>query len=80
MKNKKKKEEIIKKDLVAGTYLKSVAEIEDVILAAKAGTDMEKLSTFIFLLCDSDKDMYSKTIDLLTTIDSFKNKLKNEEN
>lgn len=66
--------DIIQTDIVSGSYEKSVKEIEDVILATD-GADIEKLQTFIFLLCDSNEDHYNKTIDLLTMIEDFKNKL-----
>ena len=69
-----KKEELEGHDITTGTYQKTVSELEEIILKGN-GTKMEKLTTFIYSLCGNDMETYNKTIDLLSTVDEFKNKL-----
>jgi hypothetical protein len=73
--SKKKKDDIIANDMTTGTYQKTIPQIEEIILKGN-GTNLEKLTTFIYSICGNDMETYNKTIDLLTTIDQFKNKLK----
>jgi len=81
MKNKKtiQDNDIIDNEL-NGSFERSLTEVEEAIFKSEA-TNIQKLATYIYLLCDSNDVQYKKTIDLLTTIEKFKNKLdKNDRN
>jgi len=68
------KEDLEGHDLRTGEVQKTLLELEEIILKGN-GTNLEKLTTFIYSICGSDMETYNKTIDLLSTIDSFKEKL-----
>lgn len=58
----------------SNNIVKSLDEVEEALIKS-TGTDTEKLSTYIYLLCDSNMEHYKRTIDLIDTIDRFKKKL-----